>query len=418
MTSYLFSSIMYLGGKMKKVTKIIILIFCLFIFNNKVNATTLQDLYDELAVLEKSYKDAQAQKTLTEAEMNRVKASIANTEYEIKQAQNDIVEAQKDIEQSEKDIEAKKEETNQLLLYLQVMNSTGNSMLEYVMDADDYTDFIYRYSVITQMSDYNNEVIEDLNNLISTLNSKKQQLSIKQRELSKKKNDLQSQYAIIYTQYKEEHADGLDLKDQIEEQKATIRRYEKLGCKRKDNINSCNGAQAVDGWVYPLDRFYQSSSYAEVRGNVRHYAVDLAVGEGTAVRAAANGEVLSAGLTSSVSSCYSPYTGKSYTNCHCGGYVIKILHNYKGTTYLSLYMHMLSSNVRPGDKVSGGQVIGTSGGGWQSIEKHHDHCSRGAHLHFAMAYGNYIGYSSQKGNTFDPVVFFPAMKGEGTYYNW
>lgn len=418
LTSYLFSSIIILGGKMKKVITVIVLILCMFISINKVDATTLQDLYDELAVLEKSYKDSQEQKKLTESEMNRVKASIANTEYEIKKAQEDIVKAQEDIEQSEDDIEAKKEETNQLLLYLQVMNSTGNSMLDYVMDADDYTDFIYRYSVITQMSDYNNDVIEELNTLISTLNSKKQQLNSKQRELSKKKNQLQSDYAIMYTQYKEEHADGLDLKDQIDEQKATIRRYEKLGCKRKDNINSCNGAQAVDGWVYPMDRFYQSSSYAEVRGNVRHYAVDLAASEGSIIRAAGNGEVLSAGLTSTVSSCYSPYTKKNYTNCHCGGYVIKILHNYKGTTYLSLYMHMLTSNVKAGDKVTGGQIIGTSGGGKISVEKYHDHCTRGAHLHFAMAYGNYIGYSSQKGNTFNPIMFFPAMKGEGTYYNW
>ena len=175
---------------MKKVITVIVLILCMFISINKVDATTLQDLYDELAVLEKSYKDSQEQKTLTEKEMNRVKASIANTEYEIKKAQQDIVKAQEDIEQSEDDIEAKKEETNQLLLYLQVMNSTGNSMLDYVMDADDYTDFIYRYSIITQMSDYNNEVIEELNTLISTLNSKKQQLNSKQRELSKKKNQL------------------------------------------------------------------------------------------------------------------------------------------------------------------------------------------------------------------------------------
>ena len=42
----------------------------------------------------------------------------------------------------------KKKETDQMLLYLQLKNATGNSMLEYIFQAKDYTDFIYRYSII------------------------------------------------------------------------------------------------------------------------------------------------------------------------------------------------------------------------------------------------------------------------------
>ena len=403
---------------MKKLKNWLFIGLSFFIFSSNVKATTLQDLYDELNALEKSYKAAQEQKTMTQAEMNRVKANIANAEQEIKKAQNDIIQAQKNIEESELEIAEKKEETNQLLLYLQIENSTGNSMLEYVIDAEDYTDFIYRYSIVTQMSNYNQNIIKELNTLVATLNTKKQELTKKQKELSAKKNQLQTQYAVIQTQYKEEHADGLDLADQIKEQRDNIKRFERLGCKKNDNINNCNGMMAVDGWVYPLDKFRQSSIYAELRDGVRHYAVDLAVGEGAKVKAIGNGEVLSAGLTSTVKNCYSKYMGKSYTNCHCGAYVIKIAHNYKGTTYLSLYMHMLTSNVQKGDKVTAGQVIGTSGGGKLEAEKWHDHCTFGAHLHFALAYGTTIGYSSQKGSTFDPVIFFPAMKGYNSYFGY
>ena len=403
---------------MKNLKTLFVVIFSFFIFGNVVSATTLQDLYDELSALEKSYKVAQEQEKMTASEMNRVKANIANTEQEIKKAQNDIIKAQEDIEDSEKEIDEKKEETNQLLLYLQVSNSTVNSMIEYVIDAEDYTDFIYRYAIVTQMSDYNQSIINDLNELVDTLNAKKVELTNKQKDLSLKKNQLQVQYAKIQTQYNEEHADGLDLVDQIKEQKDNIARYERLGCKKNDNINACNGMNAVDGWYYPLDKFRQSSIYGELRENDRHYAVDLAVGEGSIVRSVANGEVVSAGLTSTKSSCYSKYTKKNYTNCHCGGYVIKIVHYYKGTTYMSLYMHMLTSEVKVGDKVVGGEVIGTSGGGVKSVEKHHDHCTFGAHLHFAMAYGTYIGYSSQKGSTFDPVIFFPAMNGYNSTYGY
>lgn len=402
---------------MKKIISLFIVGISFFIFSSGVSATTLQDLYDELSALEKSYNLSQEQKAMTQAEMNRVKANILNTEKEINQAHKDIIEAQKNIEESEIKIEEKKEETNQMLLYLQIMNSTGNSMLEYVFEADDYTDFIYRYSVVTQMSDYNQSIITELNTLISELNAKKESLSVKQRDLSKKKNQLQTQYALIQTQYKEEHADGLDLKDQIAEQKATIKRFENLGCKRSDNINSCNGMMAVDGWVYPLNKFRQSSSYGW-DNNRYHYAVDLGVSEGSEVKAVGNGEVLSAGLTSTKKSCYSDYLDEYWNNCHCGGYVIKIVHNYKGTTYISLYMHMLTSKVKAGDKVVAGDVIGTSGGGPTEARKWKDYCTGGPHLHFTMAYGTYIGYSNEKGSTFDPVVFFPAMKGENSYYGY
>ena len=49
------------------------------------------------------------------------------------------------------------------------------------------------------------------------------------------------------------------------------------------DINTCSGSVAVDGWTYPLSHFIQSSIYAENRDGKKHYAVDLAVGEGSNV---------------------------------------------------------------------------------------------------------------------------------------
>ena len=401
---------------MKKFMAIFVVFCSFFVFSFDVDATTLRDLYNELNALEKTYKEIQNKKTLTQKELNNVKASIYSIESEIKTAQNEITKAESEIITSEKEIEEKKEETNQMLLYLQLTNSKNDGLLDYVLDADSYTDFIYRSAVVSQIGEYNQGIITELNTLINNLNAKKIELSEKQNELTKKKSDLNAKYALVQSQYKEEHADGLDLADQIADKKKRIKRYEGLGCKMNDNINNCNGAPAVDGWTYPLNSFKQSSIYGEVRDSVRHYAVDLAVGEGSVVKAVANGEVISAGPTSTKKSCYSYYMDKYYTNCHCGGVVIQIQHNYKGANYVSLYMHLLTYNVKAGDKVYGGQVIGTSGGGPIEADKWHDHCTAGAHLHFSMANGTYIGYSSEKGSTFDPVKFFPAMSGYGSRY--
>ena len=78
-------------------------------------------------------------------------------------------------------------------------------------------------------------------------------------------------------------------------------------------------------------------------------------------------------------------------------------------------MHLLSGSVSYKQDVKAGQVIGYSGGGPQEMAKYGDRCTSGAHLHFAMSVGaSAIQSSSRKDSTFDPVRFFPAMKGIGS----
>lgn len=396
---------------MKRIMLFIVLIFSFFGVNsNEVRALTLNDLYNDLSALESNYAAAQKKSNMTRQELANLKASIVSAEGEIRKAQNDIVEAENDIEKSEKDIALKKDETNQMLLYLQLMNSKGDSMLEYVMDADSYTEFIYRYSVVMQMSDYNQEIITELNDLIATLKVKKEQLSQKQKDLEVKRKELQEKQIIVQTQYADEQDETLNFADQVAAKKKLIKYYENLGCSKNQNVNSCTGMAAVGDWVYPLNRWRQSSNYGYDE-NRYHYAVDLATPEGSNVMAVGNGEVIYSGV-------YWRITNVS----SCGGLVVQIRHTYNGVDYISLYMHMLSSNVSVGTKVSAGQVIGTSGGGNQSIARYNDQCTGGAHLHFTMAYaGNadiYNTSSSSQGTTFNPVIFFPAFKGIGSTYNW
>ena len=391
---------MILGGKMKKKKIFLLLLVFFFSLSNPVKATTLRDLYNDLSSLEKSYEAAQKKKNMTQAEMNNVKASIASAEAEIRRTQNEITQAENDIIKSEEEIQKKKEETNQMLLYLQLTSSKGNNLLEYVFEADNYTDFIYRYSVVTQMSDYNQGLVDELNTLVKQLNSKKETLALNQKELANKKNELQAKYLIVQAQYKDDQDDGMKVSDQIAQKKKQIASLKSI-CKMDQDINTCNGIAAVDGWVYPLASFVQSSSYAESRGSSNHYAVDLGTSgvEGLPVRAVANGKVLA-----------------RYSS-NCGGLVIQIQHNYNGSSYVSLYMHLIDGYVNVNQNVTAGQVIGTSGGGAKEIQKWGDRCTEGPHLHFAMATGgSLIGKSSQVGSTFNPVRFFPALKGVGSSY--
>ena len=52
-----------------------------------------------------------------------------------------------------------------MIQFLQISNG-GNIYLEYLFDAENYTDFIYRYEVVKQLTNYNSGLIDELENLI------------------------------------------------------------------------------------------------------------------------------------------------------------------------------------------------------------------------------------------------------------
>ena len=77
----------------------------------------------------------------------------------------DLAKAEADIEDSKGKIDDKKTETDGLIQFLQISNG-GNIYLEYLFDAENYTDFIYRYEVVKQLTNYNSGLIDELESLI------------------------------------------------------------------------------------------------------------------------------------------------------------------------------------------------------------------------------------------------------------
>ena len=109
------------GDRVKRILKILVVLLLVVPFS-QINAQTLQEMYSKLAELEKQQSKVNSGKKLTssqvanlQAEINSINASISNTE-------NEISKANKDITDSETKIKQKKEESNQMLLYLQLSN--------------------------------------------------------------------------------------------------------------------------------------------------------------------------------------------------------------------------------------------------------------------------------------------------------
>ena len=64
---------------------------------------------------------------------------------------------------------------DELLKYFQV-SSNENVYLEYLFDAKTYTEFIYRYSIVKQLTEYNDELSKELKQRITDLENSKIEL--------------------------------------------------------------------------------------------------------------------------------------------------------------------------------------------------------------------------------------------------
>ena len=355
----------------------------------RVDAQTLQQMYNQLAELQKQQSKVDSGKKLTNSQINNLKAEIVSINAEITNTENEIVKSEKEIKDSEEKIKQKKEETNQMLLYLQLSNGQGDSMLEYVFEADNYTDFIYRYAVVSQMSDYNQKLMDELNNLVNELTVKKAELSSKQQKLSTQKQQQSVKLAELNANLSELTEEGTSIADDIKSLKLDIAKYEKLGCSKNQDVTTCakKGLAVAGGWSLPLSHAIVTSQFQVVRtdcigcGSTSHRGIDLGVPSGTSVYAAADGEVA--------------YVVTSGSSLSCGGIKVYLYRNVNGTLYTTVYMHLSQALVSAGQKVGPNTVIAKSGG-----TESYDRCTTGAHLHFGVASGNTV--SAFNSNAFNP----------------
>ena len=371
----------------------------------KVEAKTLGDLKNELSELERKYAEANNNKNMTTEQINNLTNEINSITSRLSQIKNDIKNTEDEIKENEDTIEKKKEETNELLKFLQV-SSGENVYLEYLFEADTYTDFIYRYAVVSQLTEYNNNLMKELEELIQSLEKKKENLASNKTSLENSSRELEGKMVTLRINLSSYQEEGTTIEQDIADMKKEIKRYVDKGCKDSENITTCGTVKMVNatGWNYPLARGCVTSEYVGFGQRTDwvgiasgHHGIDLdCVGEGTTVYGAANGTV-----------------ARVVYRSGCGGNMVWVYHSLNGTPYTTVYMHLLRISVNEGDMVTPTTKIGEVGG---SSTKSYDACTSGAHLHFGMAYGhNAYSFNS---HSFNPrnIYNFPALVYNGGGY--
>ncbi len=374
-------------------------------------ANTLGELKQELTKLkeQKAYQDNQ--KNLTQQEINQNIASIQQADKEKEQVRAEVTNAQNRIVESEEEISKVTEETKSLLKYFQLIEGE-NEYIEYITKASSTTELIMRISAVEQIADYNQKKLHELDDLIKENEELKVELAAKEKELEAKIEASSVAIGSLRNQLSALNELNEDINSQINNQQALIKYYEGVCTSDDQPLSECIKVASNSGWTKPLVQGRVTSPWGyrvdPITGAASsfHNAVDIGGNpEGTPIYAGTNGTV--AAIT---------------RRSNCGGNMIYIHSEVQGKAYTIQYAHVLDVYVNVGDTVTINDVIATVGGGPKTWS--YERCSTGAHLHYGVSTGYYLGggpdgYSSWSKFVASSVqpVGFPAL-GIWWYSRW
>lgn len=309
------------------------------------------------------------------AEVNRTlderAGEIAGKEAEIARLEKEIAQKEADIKAVTEQLKSKKGQFDTIVV--SNYKSGPVSYLEVVFESRSFSDFLDRLSYVKAILDYETGLIKAIAADQDKLVANSKELHIKQ-EADKKSlvvlNNLKAQQ-IAAQQQKQNLLHSLNQQEaqEVAELNAENKAMQELSAqiaelqKQYAASNPVPEAPSAGGWVWPVPSSHTISSgygWRTILGQRElHNGLDIAAPAGTPIVAAANGVVLYAG------------TAQGF------GHWIVVMHS---DHLLSVYGHMYASGllVKPGEKVTAGQVIAKVGS---------DGMSTGPHLHFSVITG-------------------------------
>lgn len=344
--------------------KILLSILLLFMNVMVVQAYTINDLYERLNDLRMAQE---LYDSLSSKDINEIKNKLKNINTLVDSLYSEINKLDKEIMAYQEEIDKYKEEVNQMMIFYQVLDNP-QGYIEYVMDANDYVNLVYRKMAIKQITEYYDNKIEVINNNIKEIQEKREDLSRQIENVNKEREKYKRLELVLKGSNSETGSFTTTIQDDIYSIMEEINLYKSKGCKDSDNLSFCLNTYNDSDLVYPLVRGCVSKNYDANN----HKGIDLACNsEGKNVYASGSGVV-----------------SRIVNRASCGGNIVFIYHNVRGREYTTIYAHLLEIKVLPGQVVNKDTVIGTVGGESTAVKNGgYDRCTTGAHLHYAVGYG-------------------------------
>ena len=430
---------------MKKYLKCIIaimIIVLILMYNTVSLADNLTDLQKKQSTVNSQIVEAEDEleeivstKSQTLKQVSNLITQISSYQKEIDDLNDQITDLKKKIEDSEaqikKDEEEYRKQKEAMNKRLAVMYRNRNtSYLEYLLSSSSLMDFLSSYYLISKMSDYDQNMLDQVNAHKEKIEKEKQELDKKKQEVenSQKTVTAKQEALQVVKKEKQNYADKLseeekeaekkiqelqdandDLDKKIKQAKAEIAAARAAAAKaaaekaaaQKNNSNSNSGSnngnsstanvpkksaatgnQSSYGFIWPtLTRYSVTTGWYYSTGRL-HGASDISGAGiyGTPIYAMADGYVVVSEAKVNSSGNYVGY----------GNYVM--IAHYNGL--YTLYGHMSQRAVSTGQTVTQGQVIGYVGSTGNST---------GPHVHIEVRTGN--GTYNERVN---PIYYLPS----------
>ncbi len=391
------------------VKRILSCIICLVLIVGCVLSVTATDI-DEIKQQQEALEQQSAE---YEAILNEKNAEVAEQQEQVDAIVGKVETVTKEIQVSHQKIEALDEQIQQktdeieqknieieenmeiLRQRIKTIYLAGEvSSLEIIMGAKDFSDFLDKVQLVKSVSTHDEELINEIQAQLDLISEEKEALQLDKVELEEEEknlkakqdelNELLKENEEILANLQEESDEALAqlsmTEDQIAQLDEELQEYYRQQAAQQQQQQQQNNPQppkvevpAGGGYVWPVPGFYTlTSRYEEWRGYYNHGAIDIAGSGimGATVVAASSGTVVATNT-----GCAHNW-GKNYS-CGCGGGYGNYVWINHGNGKETVYAHLTSVAVSPGQYVSAGQYVGTVGSTGHST---------GAHLHFETRY--------------------------------
>ena len=331
-----------------------------------------KELESQLDSLSDDKAQALKRKELLDQQISNTSAQIANVEAQISEYEELITQTEAELADAEE-----REEAQYELFCSRVRSMEEQGTVSYwsvLFKADSFTDLLSRLDFVNEIMDYDQRVIQDLQDLQQEITEKKESLEDSRSESEAAKAKLVSEKSTLDKQRADavalvneinaneaEYQSTLDAIDAEEEaiQARIVELSRQLAAQQAASGQTTSNA-ALGGYIWPVSSRRITSPFGNrntgiAGASTNHKGVDIGGGHySSEVHAAKSGTV----IVSQYSSSY-------------GNYVV-VSHGSGNTT---LYAHMSSRSVSVGQWVDQGDVLGITGS---------TGISSGPHLHFEI----------------------------------
>ncbi len=361
---------------MKKILSSILAIILVISFTTLVygsNLSNLKDQYnnkqDEISEKQDELDEIKAEQKDVLADIETLSNEIDKLEKEIKELNSQIKELNNKIEETEEEIEEKQkqmEERRDILIARSVaIYETGNiTMLDVLLGAQDISDFLSKYYMMSEIAEYDNNLLEQIKKQKEEIETIKEQLEQDKVKVEENKKQVESKADALEVSKKQLSKKNAELESNKKALSQSIDKLIAESNKLENEIKKLQGGGSYSGgqMAWPLPGYttitspYGMRLHPTLKVYKLHTGVDIAGSgcNGKSIVAANDGTV----ITSKMNSAY----GNMIIIDHGGG-------------ISTLYAHASQRLVSVGDKVTRGQVIAKVGSTGYST---------GPHLHFEV----------------------------------